>query len=827
MGFRVSFLKAAYNRPLAKTITPTLVSAYPKVKTFEKNYDHHVTSLDDFAEALRAHAKEFHCLLKAPVKRPIDMCDRRDCTDKKEPCHYLVLDIDGIEWPEDFPPAMDDVYLARVCDHVVKALPEYLQDVSYIGHASARLGLVPRSARVHIFYLLSSPITPDEQKDWLLSVNLFTDTFRRQTELVRGGGRALKYKLDITLADNSHIVYIAPPVLEHIKDPFPNRDHRWVIVNKNTPQVSAFDIRRNSRPIAEYRSAQETRITELRKAAGLSTRDKTKFRVIGSGNNAITFLANPDPGRLTPSYTDRGFCYYNIDGGDSNAYYHPEGRPDFIFNFKGEPTFRWQDFDQEGYESYCQSNVEAMRKAQPCDVFVVIRRDTDAITKVWYDNENERVEFMPTTRDKIEDFYVEHGKLPPQTIPTWTFNFEPLADYLVDYAARRVNLFVPTEILRAPPVIGLATPTLKYGEAMQLEQYVPLAHKILYHVVGSSEPEYNHFVNWLAHIVQFRNKTESAWVLSGVQGTGKNLTMRMMEHILGAAHCKEFSDRNPFDEMHNGWRVTPVPKLLIMLNEFKAAASKNKTASVAALKGAITDPTITLRQMQRDHQNAVSFDNYLIGSNEFDPVVIEDDDRRFNVAPRQHTKLVEAYPELQELTDFLAEVLEASKLLAALLSSWQVDKRHSRWPLMNSAHEQMRRDSRSMIDEFVDEMTHGNAEFLWDLLDANAMRFGSDVVMVQQQLRKRFLDHLNRPMAITAAELSHLHTLHCGKPMYAGALAKTWDRRSGVKIERFGRNDLDGNRSNGVKLTFKTDLTREDLVSPPSNNVVPIKGPQA
>jgi hypothetical protein len=37
---------------------------------------------------------------------------------------------------------------------------------------------------------------------------------------------------------------------------------------------------------------------------------------------------------------ERGFVYFNLNGGDSWAYYHPIDNPTFIRNFKGEPMYR-------------------------------------------------------------------------------------------------------------------------------------------------------------------------------------------------------------------------------------------------------------------------------------------------------------------------------------------------------------------------------------------------------------------------------------------------------------------------------------------------------
>jgi hypothetical protein len=50
-------------------------------------------------------------------------------------------------------------------------------------------------------------------------------------------------------------------------------------------------------------------------------------------------MLKPDSAVITEMKAERGFVYFNLNGGDSWAYYHPESNPDYIYNFKGEPSY--------------------------------------------------------------------------------------------------------------------------------------------------------------------------------------------------------------------------------------------------------------------------------------------------------------------------------------------------------------------------------------------------------------------------------------------------------------------------------------------------------
>jgi hypothetical protein len=98
----------------------------------------------------------------------------------------------------------------------------------------------------------------------------------------------------------------------------------------------------------------DKRINELREAAGIPARKfsykHARFR--------IQVLVKPDAATISEIKVDRGFVYLNLNGGDSWGYYHPEDNPDFIYNFKGEPTYLTKELLPDYWEQLTQQTTK-------------------------------------------------------------------------------------------------------------------------------------------------------------------------------------------------------------------------------------------------------------------------------------------------------------------------------------------------------------------------------------------------------------------------------------------------------------------------------------
>lgn len=140
-----------------------------------------------------------------------------------------------------------------------------------------------------------------------------------------------------------------------------------------------------------------------------------------------------------------------------------------------------------------------------------------------------------------------------------------------------------------------------------------------------NEDEQQLFINYMAHNVQYQGK-KLYWaiVLQGVQGDGKSFFAEMLKHVLGHTNCRSISAES-LDEKFTGWAEG---NCVTILEEIKIDNHK-KYETLNKLKSYITNPTVSIRRMQRDVYEAINTTNYIALTNYKDALPIDDNDRRY------------------------------------------------------------------------------------------------------------------------------------------------------------------------------------------------------
>jgi len=164
--------------------------------------------------------------------------------------------------------------------------------------------------------------------------------------------------------------------------------------------------------------------------------------------------------------------------------------------------------------------------------------------------------------------------------------------------------------------------------------------RLLQHVTGNDTPCYEYFLDWLAAIVQLRKKLLTTWVLHGVQGTGKGILYHsIIKPLFGSA----FSAALNQDALESRFNSVFQDNVFIVFDEVQVDFSKHSGNSVnARIKLLITEQMMSFEPKGVAAKQGENECNFLFFSNQGNAVKIEENDRRFNVAPRQEVKLVDA-----------------------------------------------------------------------------------------------------------------------------------------------------------------------------------------
>lgn len=632
---KIIFLEASV--PLTKTYSKTSVgitkTPYPFNWEFT-SHEEHFTTLVQLEALLKKHAALGHCALKGVIERPLVKESRAGSTDTNSTTEWLVLDLDGLpDTIEVTTPSGQTKTMPLTIDLFLDEMG--LADISYIVQWSASYGIENQKLRAHIFMLLDKPYAAPLIKQWLMQKNHEVPLLNASMSLTKTGN-TISWPLDISACQNDKLIYIAPPVLKGIKDPMAKQPRIQYVHKKNG--LVSFD--RTINTSAKNRELNHKRIAELRDVAGLPTK-KIKYKVVGSQE----VMLQPDESVITEMKTERGFVYFNLNGGDSWAYYHPENKPDYILNFKGEPAYLTKELLPDYWHQLTGTGSSTRTSSDGLMYLAFCDRRTGVYWRGTYEASTDLLDLNPAKNEtQLRHFAKQYGVPMGDFVPEWDLVFDPNDMVRVDAQNRIVNRFQPT--------------TYMLNVGTRMPKAIPKTIlKVMDNALGNDKAVHDHFVNWLATIVQTRDRTRTAWVLHGTQGTGKGiLTNEILRPLFGTHTAARRMEE--LNEKYNQWMQA---SFLVFVDEVQTKALQNENSVLAKLKNFITEPTVPIRAMYSNDVEAVNYTNWIFMSNMPDPVKIPQDDRRHNVAKYQPNKLIitqkeiDAIPgELQTFYDYLA-----------------------------------------------------------------------------------------------------------------------------------------------------------------------------
>ncbi len=212
--------------------------------------------------------------------------------------------------------------------------------------------------------------------------------------------------------------------------------------------------------------------------------------------------------------------------------------------------------------------------------------ESDKYWRGTYDTKADKLDLMPTTSLTTLRMYAKANGItfPDDVVPEWNLVFDPHDNVRVDVQNQTVNLFQPTQYMRAV--------------AREVKQCPKTIKKVIHHVVGSNDEAFDRFINWLAYVLQEKDVAVTAWVvMHGVPGTGKGtLLSRILRPLFGEEHVA-IPRMSELDKEFNSFINR---SLMVVVDEFEAAALQSEKGVMADLKRYITGSLVQLRLMHRD-----------------------------------------------------------------------------------------------------------------------------------------------------------------------------------------------------------------------------------
>lgn len=630
------------------------------------------SSLKDFYVELRTQANKGRCLLKGNTSRPLVKESRAGSTDADAPTDWVCLDFDGLDTELSVDKLLEEIGLGGV---------------SYVLQWSSSQSIIDKTLRCHVFFFLDRPYPAPVLKQWLVQLNHRNEVLRRNQKLTKTN-LAISWPLDITACQNDKLIYITPPQLVGVMNPLGRRP-RYELIPHTLERLSLGTI--NTPETNKLLTI--ARVNELRAAAGLPARKLTS-KLVGD----VDVLPKPDEAMVTGFKVDRGFAYFNLNGGDSWAYYHPVDNVEIIYNFKGEPNYLTKELLPDYYKK-AKSEARSTERAEsslgvhvPSDDRPVLLAFRDRRTGTYYHGT-----YTPATdildlavarsEKQVRDFCMQERMPIDDFIPIWDLNFEPQADYRIDIESRRINTYARSPYLRAAePKAGKLPKTIG---------------KVLRHMLADDQPTIEHFLNWLAFMAQTRERPNTAWVLYGTEGTGKGtFCSKVLRPLFGMGQTA----MRPGAQLSSEYNNFLKGNVLVMFDEAHVAEMRDSEEIHAKLRNWITEPTVSLRMM---YSNPVEIDNnaaFILLSNQPNVIHLQKKDRRWNIAPFQDKKIELTDEEVRE------EIPTELQAFANFLMAWSVDRVKARTPLVTDDRDRLISTTTSSADDVAYALSKDTAQ---------------------------------------------------------------------------------------------------------------------
>ena len=245
--------------------------------------------------------------------------------------------------------------------------------------------------------------------------------------------------------------------------------------------------------------------------------------------------------------------------------------------------------------------------------FPFIERSTSSYS--YLDTKKDEI-YMGVPKDILENILISGGEPMPDVFPVLEADFDVKINDRIDYDNEKINLFVPTKYMLLNKTAETFHPRIDFSH--------------IYDLLMNLIPNYRErkrFMNWLAGILQTREKQLTAWVLKGEQGAGKGIFLdKVLKEIFGRRQSVKVEDSDLQSDF-NPWLKNTI---IVAFNE---VAHDNSTRNniKSRIKAIITDPDVMINEKNIRNYFITNYVNCLFFSNEKVPLFIENKDRRLNV----------------------------------------------------------------------------------------------------------------------------------------------------------------------------------------------------
>jgi len=319
-------------------------------------------------------------------------------------------------------------------------------------------------------------------------------------------------------------------------------------------------------------------------------------------------------------------------------------------------------------------------------------------TYAYYDAEENEV-YLGVGREILENILLSSEQVLPDVLPVLKVDFDVTMNERYDLVKEKFNFFVPT------PCMLLKKNDIEIIPSV----HFPTIERLLVNLLPETD-ERLRFVNWLAGILQTRQKQQTAWVFKGVQGAGKGLLLdNVLKILFGKKQAIKVEDQQLKSEF-NPWLQNA---LIIAFNEV-AHDNPTRNGVKSRIKAIITDSEVIINEKNIRNYTVTNYVNCLFFSNETIPVFIEPGDRRFNIVVTGGKLRDKEW--FNDPDEFIRKLEAETPHFAQFLMNWKYDKNLAMTCIENEEKRLMVSAAMNKFEEFAYHLKRN--DIVW--FEANA-----------------------------------------------------------------------------------------------------------
>jgi hypothetical protein len=290
--------------------------------------------------------------------------------------------------------------------------------------------------------------------------------------------------------------------------------------------------------------------------------------------------------------------------------------------FEVIPVDKFFEPEVNTFENVCAEFEKNKFKVINKACFVTYDEDTN---ELYYKKEKDfKVAYNHITYQKI----VENKKTGENKITEEVFVDDWIKGYKHIRLVRDIDVY-PPPLVCPSDMFNLWFPYRIEG----IKSYIPNIEGrdfILNHlkIVSGNDPiVYDYFIKWIGQLLKFPGvKSGKCPVFVGQEGSGKGTIYQILSSLCGREKC--YMTPEPHKYVYGMFNNIIENKILVAIDECEKKTTKDH---IETFKNFITERDMTINQKNFDIRKIQSFHRYIIFTNNEEPIIISDTDRRFFV----------------------------------------------------------------------------------------------------------------------------------------------------------------------------------------------------